>query len=63
MTIHKKGKPGKEKDKSGRFCRICGGKTISLKDSRTSKYYEHWYGNNDIGWLCHKCYKRINKMW
>lgn len=63
MTIHKKGKPGKEKDKSDRFCKFCGGKTISLKCKANGKYYEHWYGNKEDGWVCHKCYKRINKYY
>ena len=57
ITLHKKGSEGKKINMSGRFCKICKGKTRFISG------YEHWYGNKENGWMCHKCYKRINKYY
>lgn len=57
IKLHRKFMKYIKKDMSDRFCRICNGKSGILGG------YEHWYGNKEDGWLCNKCYKRINKMW
>ncbi len=54
LSLHKKGKPGKKKDMSDRFCKYCNGKTIIRSNG-----YENWLGNEIDGWICQRCYDRL----
>ncbi len=46
-----------KKDMSGRFCKICGGKTKYNK-SRKGTLCESWQGNEIDGWTCKNCYMK-----
>lgn len=49
-----------KKDTSKRFCIICGGKTGYNKDKNGNKW-EAWFGSDEKGWKCRKCYDRKPK--
>ena len=46
------------KDMSGRSCKVCGSKITRIK-LRNGKQYVEWYGNENDGFICARCYRKV----
>lgn len=46
-------------DTSDRYCSICGSKETYY--NKKDNYYL-WYGNNENGWICSRCYKKHSRI-